>query len=341
MAAVDSVKPLDPSYRKIHGIISGKLHKGPNLLSAVPSIPTKYQTVVTSNTEAKGFTSQSKRFPAEGGENPGPGYYNVVHQPIDRSITYCSRNGTGGLASKAARIPRNKVKHTPAANAYHMPSVTLSRRDFGLGYSSMFHQPIAVKVDDGKNQTPAPNCYKVSLAYCTKSNNVTAESAFLSKTQRELRPRVTLKGPSPCHYTVKDSITKSSPKIMVSSFKSKTSRLFNPNGMQTPGPGAYHPYEAVKPVKKMYFPKKHYLCLSAPAMPLPKPVPPPGPGQYEIVDYEGPPKHYMTNAVFVSSTGRWSGDIHGKGIPGPASYEPERPGKQSFLYNLAQKWIPA
>nr|XP_014353891.1 PREDICTED: O(6)-methylguanine-induced apoptosis 2 [Latimeria chalumnae] len=296
MAAVDSVKPLDPSYRKIHGIISGKLHKGPNLLSAVPSIPTKYQTVVTSNTEAKGFTSQSKRFPAEGvqGENPGPGYYNVVHQPIDRSITYCSRNGTGGLASKAARIPRNKVKHTPAANAYHMPSVTLSRRDFGLGYSSMFHQPIAVKVDDGKNQTPAPNCYKVSLAYCTKSNNVTAESAFLSKTQRELRPRVTLKGPSPFLF------------LFLSHFR-----------------------------------KKHYLCLSAPAMPLPKPVPPPGPGQYEIVDYEGPPKHYMTNAVFVSSTGRWSGDIHGKGIPGPASYEPERPGKQSFLYNLAQKWIPA
>uniref|UniRef100_H3B6C6 Sperm tail PG-rich repeat containing 1 n=1 Tax=Latimeria chalumnae TaxID=7897 RepID=H3B6C6_LATCH len=316
---------------------------GPNLLSAVPSIPTKYQTVVTSNTEAKGFTSQSKRFPAEGvqGENPGPGYYNVVHQPIDRSITYCSRNGTGGLASKAARIPRNKVKHTPAANAYHMPSVTLSRRDFGLGYSSMFHQPIAVKVDDGKNQTPAPNCYKVSLAYCTKSNNVTAESAFLSKTQRELRPRVTLKGPSPCNF-VFSMPSIETPCVFQGFLGAATYVLLN-NDICKNGCSDFFFFKqtAVLFLFLSHFRKKHYLCLSAPAMPLPKPVPPPGPGQYEIVDYEGPPKHYMTNAVFVSSTGRWSGDIHGKGIPGPASYEPERPGKQSFLYNLAQKWIPA
>ena len=43
--------------------------------------------------------------------------------------------------------------------------------------------------------------------------------------------------------------------------------------------------------------KKHYLCLSAPAMPLPNPPVQPGPGAYDLRDYEGPSKHYMSSAV--------------------------------------------
>ena len=65
--------------------------------------------------------------------------------------------------------------------------------------------------------------------------------------------------------------------------------------------------------------RKHYLCISAPAMPLPQTPPLPGPGSYEMVDYEGPTKHYMSGAAFVSTTSRWTGPvIAGAGeMPGP------------------------
>ena len=42
------------------------------------------------------------------------------------------------------------------------------------------------------------------------------------------------------------------------------------------------------------FRKKHYLCLSAPAMPLPPTAPQPGPGQYEVTKPFGEPKHFMS-----------------------------------------------
>lgn len=63
--------------------------------------------------------------------------------------------------------------------------------------------------------------------------------------------------------------------------------------------------------------KKHYLCLSAPAMPLPNPPVQPGPGAYDLRDYEGPSKHYMSSAVFVSSSSRWHDMAGDKTIPGP------------------------
>lgn len=54
-------------------------------------------------------------------------------------------------------------------------------------------------------------------------------------------------------------------------------------------------------------------------MPLPDSPPQPGPGSYEMVDYDGPNKHYMSGAAFVSTTGRWTGvEVHGTGeLPGP------------------------
>ena len=70
---------------------------------------------------------------------------------------------------------------------------------------------------------------------------------------------------------------------------------------------------------------KHYLCISAPAMPLPPLEPMPGPGHYNVVDYEGPPKHYMSGSAFVSTTSRWTGGVHVLGeedSPGPGTVYP-------------------
>ena len=52
-------------------------------------------------------------------------------------------------------------------------------------------------------------------------------------------------------------------------------------------------------------------------MPLPPPLPEPGPGSYELVDYKGPAKHYMSSAAFVSSTSRWNAEIAHADNPGP------------------------
>jgi hypothetical protein len=63
--------------------------------------------------------------------------------------------------------------------------------------------------------------------------------------------------------------------------------------------------------------RKHYLCISAPAMPLPDTPPQPGPGTYETVNYDGQPKHYMSSAAFVSTTSRWTGTGREGELPGP------------------------
>ena len=112
--------------------------------------------------------------------------------------------------------------------------------------------------------------------------------------------------------------------------------------------------------------KKHYLCLSAPAVPLPPAPPPPGPGHYEIVDSDPPStSKSVSDSVFRSSTSRWSGvDADTQLLPGPGehlihwpqpiphahpclcyacvltgAYNPQCNARHSFLYNLNQKWV--
>lgn len=52
-------------------------------------------------------------------------------------------------------------------------------------------------------------------------------------------------------------------------------------------------------------------------MPLPGSPEAPGPGSYEIADYKGPDKHYMSSSMFVSTTSRWMGQANNAEIPGP------------------------
>ncbi|KAM4701587.1 O(6)-methylguanine-induced apoptosis 2 [Discoglossus pictus] len=335
--------PQERSIRRNQRLRYDNLQKGFRIPTTPSSIPTKYQTVFIPETERKGFSSGAQRFSyrINQNENPGPGSYNVCQTSMDADNVSLSKKGTGGFPSKVHRSTFDKIACTPAPNTYYMQDVLLSRKDFSKNNSSMFQQPIVTAVTDVKNINPAPNQYDASITYCHPNNNVSAHAAFASKTKRELVKVNHLKGPSPCHYTVNESFVKTAPKIIVSSFKSKTSRNTMNQTTENPGPAAYDPYGTPEVGKKIIFPRKHYLCFSAPAVPLPKSSSPPGPGHYEIVDYKGPPKHYISTAVFVSNTSRWSGDISGQDIPGPGSYYPDVPGKQSFLYNSDKKWIPA
>ncbi|XP_045401959.1 O(6)-methylguanine-induced apoptosis 2 isoform X3 [Lemur catta] len=208
----------------------------------------------------------------------------------------------------------------------------------GPGFYNVIHQsPVSNSVSLSKKGTCTfPSM--ASISCCKQRNNVCARAGFMSKTQRGFFT-VPEKGPAPGHYNVDDSLVKQSPKILMSCFKSKTNRGLKLTSTG-PGPGYYNPNDGTKVEKKTLIPKNPILNFSAQPLSLPPKPPLPGPGQYEIVDYEGPPKHFISSASFVSNTGRWTAAPSQPGLPGPATYKPEFPGKQSFLYNEDNKWIP-
>ncbi|XP_054427448.1 O(6)-methylguanine-induced apoptosis 2 [Pteronotus mesoamericanus] len=319
-----------------HSRIVNKVQKG--FTAAYPtqsSIPFKYKPSVVQESEKKGFNSQAKRFYLKTDDLPGPGFYNVTHQsPVSNSVSL-SKKGTCTFPSMSARLDTIISKY-PAANAYTIPSCFVSKKDFSNSCSRMFQLPSFAKVL--KSETPAPNHYNASIWSCKQKNNVSARAGFMSKTQRGFFT-VTERGPAPGHYNINESLVKPSPKMLMSCFKSKTGRGFQVTSIG-PGPGYYNPNDCIKIPTKTLIPRNPTLNFSASPLPLPPKPPLPGPGQYEIVDYTGPPKQFISSASFVSNTSRWTAAPTQPGLPGPATYKPEFPGKQSFLYNEDNKWIP-
>uniref|UniRef100_A0A4W3J2N9 O(6)-methylguanine-induced apoptosis 2 n=1 Tax=Callorhinchus milii TaxID=7868 RepID=A0A4W3J2N9_CALMI len=289
-------------------------------MTTVSSIPTKYQTVVIDNSEKRGFGSQAKRFDnyMKQIEIPGPGSYNVIHGPIETLKPSFSKRGTGGLASKMSYRPINKFAHFPAANRYTIPSSLISRKDFNHGHSSMFEKPIAMAVPPPT--TPAPNQYDVS----NNDNPCLIISSSRLKALHRIHCKVNmliLCGQS--HYLVDHSLTKQSSKAIVSSFKSKTIRKMVADPTMTPGPAAYDPREPKSPITNPLL-KRQTSSIAAPSAPVFRYTPPLGPGYYNIVDYVGPPKRYISSAVFVSNTAR---------SVGPPCNDFPGPGKTSHLYS--------
>nr|XP_025868250.1 O(6)-methylguanine-induced apoptosis 2 isoform X3 [Vulpes vulpes] len=229
----------------------------------------------------------------------------------------------------------------PNTVAKKNPAMPTNYREDGIpgpGFYDVIHQsPVFNNVSLSKKGTCTfPSMASVSC--CKQRNNVSARAGFVSKTQRGFFT-IPETGPAPGHYNINESLVKQSPKVLMSCFKSKTER-----GSQLtstgPGPGYYNPSDHTKILKKTLILKNPILTFSAQPLPLPPKPPLPGPGQYEIVDYEGPPRHFISSASFVSNTGRWTAAPSQAGLPGPATYRPEFPGKQSFLYNEDKKWIP-
>ncbi|XP_012991001.2 O(6)-methylguanine-induced apoptosis 2 isoform X2 [Esox lucius] len=323
----------------------GKIHRGLNNrrqhAGNISSIPTKYQTVVISNEDKKGFLSQAKRFIAEDSqnENPGPGTY-ISHSLAEIRSPSFSKKGTGGLASQAVRVLSNAKRGIPGPNEYNLQSSLIHKHSFGRGGSRTFQLPIAVQPKVPKNKTPAPNQYHVSLSGIKPNTLVSARSVFLSRTGRCSVYSNTPKGPSPCHYKVNDAITQKCPKVPFSCFKSNSARIQSPVINHSPGPGTYSPYQAPEPVRRSVLPKP--ILGHGPPRTLPKDPLLPGPGQYNVVDYGGLSKHFMSSAAFFSRTSRWNQDVRGQGMPGPGHYEPDMSSsKQSFLHNHSKNWIPA
>lgn len=338
-AATDSIRVVDRTIKK--SAPAGHIHKGHSIVAANASIPTKFQTIVTDNADKKGFLAKAKRFKADCyiTEAPPPGSYGDIPK-VDKISPSYSKKGTGSFASKSKRHGRFFPSAGPGPGAYGLPSLINTRKDFNkCQVERLFQLPIAEQREKPSN-VPAPNIYEVLKYKPGKTNNVTANAAFKSTSKRELMDLSEEKRkPAPGQYEANDNPLHQSVKIPFSSFKSTSKRQMQPDPDAIPGPGAYDPNVPVEQPAKLIFPRKHYLCISAPAMPLPTTPPAPGPGAYEVRNFEDVPKHYMSSSAFVSTTGRWAVQPIVGDAPGPAHYRPINAGKQSFIFNSTRKWI--
>nr|XP_046272994.1 O(6)-methylguanine-induced apoptosis 2 isoform X2 [Scatophagus argus] len=306
-----------------------------------PSIPTKYQRVLLTNQEKKGFSSQAKRFPSQEylNENPGPGSYDCFSCAEGKSPSFSKKGTTGFVAGKAPRASSNPQRDIPGPNAYNLQSSLIHKYDFNHGVSRVFRLPVGVQLDGLKHRTPAPNQYDVSCATRQRFSSVVGTSAFLSKTGRDsFCPNNDV--PSPCHYEV-SNVSQQGPKAVLSPFKSKSQRILAPVDNRVPGPGAYSPHQSPAVVKGTIRPRGFYLAISAPPLIVPKDPPLPGPGQYNIRNYDNPSKRPIPTAAFASRTERILLNPQADARPGPGFYDPHILPKQSFLYNDSGIWIPA
>ena len=152
-----------------------------------------------------------------------------------------------------------------------------------MTYSAAFHPPIARVCE--KDTGPSPNQYHAEKYNTGRWNNVSADSAFKSRSfnraminMKEVGPK-----PSPCHYNVNDRLTHERIKEPVSyCFKSVTGRAFPPKPNSVPGPAKYRPNEPIEPVARTLLPHQHYLRLAAPPVLKPDKTVYPGPTTYDI-----------------------------------------------------------
>ncbi|XP_054462386.1 O(6)-methylguanine-induced apoptosis 2 [Anoplopoma fimbria] len=324
----------------------GNMYRGLNknkisATSVSSSMPTKYQRVVITNHEKKGFASQARRFPSQVclNENPGPGSYGFISSTEVKCPSFSKKGTTGFVASKTARTSSNPRRGLPGPNAYNLQSTFINKNNYSIGVSRVFRLPVAVQLDGPKHKTPAPNQYDVSCDTRKSLSSVVGTSAFLSKTGRDpFNPNKN--APSPCHYEVSGHLLQHGTKAVLSPFKSKTQRIPPQVDNRVPGPGAYSPHQTPAPVKRTILPRGYYLALSAPALIVPKDPPLPGPGQYDIGDYNGMSKHPMPTAAFASRTERITQNSQADMRPGPGFYDPQILPKQSFFYNDSRVWLP-
>ena len=168
------------------------------------------------------------------------------------------------------------------------------------------------------NGGPAPNTYNITTSQTGQSRYITGEAAFKSKTKRDsLLLSNCHKYPGPTKYNPSHHLIYRTPCLQQANFLSKTQRHVVTSRDNRPGPADYSiSQKSSEP--RQYNRQKHYLCISAPAIPLP-PLPlPPGPGHYEVVQCEKN-KQLVSGAVFKSTSSRWKELASHLDQPGPGN----------------------
>ena len=139
--------------------------------------------------------------------------------------------------------------NTPGAGTYNINDQSNKRHDFSRGNSRAFQKPIIDTVDSQKEKIiPGPSHYDVTKSNRLqfRANNVCADAAFKSQTQRAFMvSKNNDYNPAPGTYEINVNLKYQSAKIPYSSFKSNSKRMnFTPPSLSDlPGPADYHPYE--------------------------------------------------------------------------------------------------
>ncbi len=124
--------------------------------------------------------------------------------------------------------------------------------------------------------------------------------------------------PGPGQYNPKDSALYPSVCTQKANFLSKTNRKGQQDTIpDNPGPADYYnnTQTDTNSSSKPRYRHKHYLCISAPAIPLPPMPALPGPGHYEVSPLGDNPQ-LVSGAVFKSTSSRWSRPMYNE-APGP------------------------
>ncbi|KAH7827667.1 uncharacterized protein MONOS_10701 [Monocercomonoides exilis] len=158
----------------------GKVIKGhASMGSSVPTIPTKYITILNPDAHEKyGFSQQAPRFPQEAeSEVPDVGAYYHERDFIKHSDSISTR-GYGFLASKAPRF-RSFRPNTCAGPGQYESNSSLTTK----GISSSFAKPIASrKISES---LPGPGSYETKNSFSnSEKRGIPASVSFRSHTAR-------------------------------------------------------------------------------------------------------------------------------------------------------------
>ena len=148
-----------------------------------------------------------------------------------------------------------------------------------------------------------------------------SQAAFKSGSQRQPCCVHTLTNPGPGQYDIKTDLFTTGSKNCRQQpmFQSNTKRELSLSQFEGPGPADYRPILSPPHHSRNnpYHNQKHYLCISAPAIPLPPCRPPPGPGHYETQQPSEIKSKLVSGAVFKSTTSRWGKQPTDDSQPGP------------------------
>ena len=340
------------SFRQAGKEVFGKLCKGSvvdayNRLTQ-PSIPTKSESLLKSESKKEGFGTSSTRFIATASKLPGPGAYN----DLASDNPSLSKKGYGGLTNSAPRFKRYQyVNANPGPGSYNQNQNLHSGSSTTSGFTIVSNKTKSLKK---VQEMPAPGQYDPVQQFSTKE----LTSVFKSNSKRlEVNCK---ESPAPWQYTPSYSLTRSSSAALTSVFKMPVNakryqgNLYDPHAptvkVITPGPGEYN-VEPSEAVKSTAIGSKDRFDAARPSSmfanngkdrfgksKLPKVVNSfPAPGDYEPEYREG--KVGVSGAVFMSESER--GWIRSASKPpGPAFYKPVlQQKKKSFHLKPSNKWV--
>lgn len=316
------------------GAVAGALYK------SQPSIPSDVPPVPQPPVEQKGFSSTVARFQERKGSAPGPGAYVAASTTPSLTVSFSTR-GTGSFASKSRRFQRDPKQADLGPGSYELRRPAVKAEFHRINYSS-YPERIAPS-RSSPHAGPAPNAYTLPARKAPAIS-----SAFLSTTDRSLPATTSLTTPSPAQYRVRDDLRHRRTPTAASTFaSSSTSRSLQAKSEEVPGPGAYSPTtEAVLP-RHAYTAQAHRtsargistgLTLARPAVVTPEPEISPGPGSYDPSQRKptlSPPQDYVAFGGTLARSSREDVKLD----PGPCSYNPASPSKQSFHFNTVKRWM--